>query len=713
MADGQTMRWRSLPTGAGGFVTGIMVDPNKPGRVLARTDVGGLFSFNSSTQHWRQLLSESSRPAGTPTNVESVAIDSNSDGTIYAAVGNSLERNGVFLKTVDGGESWRTLSGPPVPVQGNADFRWAGERLTVDPNNSDVLYFGSRTVGLWSSDNGGERWSQVPTGTVPIGQPHATMAASGVTFVLFDHRSAVISGKTSVIYAGVSSRGIYRSDDAGRTWRQSLAYDGIPQQAAIDAAGTLYVTFFGNGNRTAGKVSRLTNGTWQTISPVGGADFSALTVDRSAAGRVWVATYPLSPDGVFHSEDAGQTWQRQSASMTSTPGWWPGWSLYTLTGGLAYDATQRDALWLSTGFGTLHTTEATSPSPRWEAKVSGIELTVTFDAISTESGALVTGIADFDGFRHGSLDSFPAVTHGRGEFITTTSIAVMGSNPKILVSAGANHHEPWRRRAGYSTDNGRTWTTFPSISGGQHPEALNFGNIAVSATDANNVVWQPTNWEVPYYTIDGGRSWRRLGAFDSAPYNGGAHTHLWNGQRALAADMVKGGVFYLYHHVPGHLLRSVDKGVTWSVANGSLPSGYWNSADLQTVPRNAGHVWLALGYGGLFRSSDCGSTFIKDGAVSRANVIGFGAPLGSRTMPTAYVQGIVNGVDGVFRSVDGGGSWARIGGFGLSGAVPRVIAGDMNVFERVYLGTDGNGFLVGELTLSPAPEEPPTTVGAN
>jgi xyloglucan-specific exo-beta-1,4-glucanase len=40
--------------------------------------------------------------------------------------------------------------------------RGMGERLVVDPNNNNILYFGARSGhGLWKSTNAGATWSQV------------------------------------------------------------------------------------------------------------------------------------------------------------------------------------------------------------------------------------------------------------------------------------------------------------------------------------------------------------------------------------------------------------------------------------------------------------------------------------------------------------------------------------------------------------------------
>ena len=173
-------------------------------------------------------------------------------------------------------------------------------------------------------------------------------------------------------------------------------------------------------------------------------------------------------------------------------------------------------------------------------------------------------------------------------------------------------------------------------------------------------MWQGTDWAVPYYTKDGGKSWQRIEFFEQ--FGGGAHTHLWNRQQALAADTVKDGTVYIYHHVGGQLLRSQNGGESWIVANQDhlLPGGIWTGANVKTLPGKAGEVWVSLEEQGLYRSIDEGETFIKIKNVDDAKVFGFGKAAPGTTTPTLFVQGKINNQLGVFLSCDLGKNWSLI-----------------------------------------------------
>jgi hypothetical protein len=407
----------------------------------------------------------------------------------------------------------------------------------------------------------------------------------------------------------------------------------------------------------------------------------------------------MSPNSIYRSDNGGANWVTLQNTLDKIS-WWPDWSLWTLTGGIALSPFHPGQVWLTNGIGILKTEDGYSKNVKWSATVNGIEETVTFDAISTPNGAsLITAIADFDGFRHDSLDSFPHKSHSK-EFNTTTSLAYSTGNPNFVVSVGASHHDPKVMRAGFSKDNAKTWQNFPSIEKKTHPSDLVFGNVAVSATDTQNIVWQPTNSKPPYFTKDGGNTWNKITFFEQETIGSNIHTHLWNSQKALTADSVQAGTFYIYHHVKGMLLSTNDGGETWKIANNALPTGIWNGANVKTLPGMAGEVWVSLKEKGLYRSSNFGVDFVKVAPVEEAQVLGFGKAAAGVSHPTAFIQGKVKGEPGVFRSIDLGATWEKVAEYpnGYFGE-PRVLVGDMNVFGRVFLGTGGNGFIYGQPTI--------------
>ncbi|GAB4524385.1 MAG: hypothetical protein Tsb0014_02800 [Pleurocapsa sp.] len=684
--------YKSVKIGGGGFVTGMVIHPQDAGVMYARTDVGGLYRWNTSKQEWRQLLSVDSIGQKVSLSVESVAVDPNNVNTVYAAVGAYTHQDpGKIIKSTDGGNSWDVLD-LSLPMGGNGDWRWTGERLAVDPNNSNLVYFASRLNGLWNSQDGGKSWNQISS--IPVGESFgATNNLAGVTFIEFDKSSP------GVAYVGVSGKGVYRTTNGGNNWQSlgGLSNSLVPQQGEVNGDGELIVTLY-DPRGSNGGVQKFNGSGWENVTPKNNQNYAGLTVSENNPDIMYTVSYPMSPNDIYRSTDGGDTWQALN-NQQQEAGWYPDWNFWTLSGDLAVNPDNSNQLWLTNGFGIWKAEDALANRTNWSVQVNGVEETVPFDGVSTPGGAnFISAIADFDGFRHTNVNAMPVRNHSNGQFSTTTSINYSANNPNFLVRASANHHDPSQMQSGFSVDNGITWQKFASIQNGTHPQELNFGNIAVSANNTQNIVWQGSNWAVPYYTKNGGQSWNRINFFDQL--GGGAHTHLWNNQQALAADTVADGTFYIYHHNGGQLVRTQDGGKSWKVANQDnlLPHGIWTGANVKTAPGKAGDVWVSLDEQGLYRSTNGGESFTKISGVEDADAIGFGKAAPNTNNPTLFISGEIQGQMGVFGSTDMGSSWSKVEDLPdeFLGDV-NSITGDMNTFGRVYLGVTSNGFVYGDL----------------
>ena len=685
---------KPVKIGGGGFVTGIIIHPQAPDVMYARTDVGGLYRWNAVKQFWHQLLSMESVGEQVSLSVESVAVDPSNPDIIYAATGAYTHKKpGNILKSVDGGNNWQILD-ISLPMGGAQDWRWSGERLAVDPNNSDAVYFGSRKDGLWQSYDGGQSWQQVDTSTIPVGNTfNVTEGMAGITFIKFD------KSIEDVAYVGVAGKGVYCTTDGGNEWKSlnGLSSSLIPQQGEVNASGELIVTLFDpQQDSNNGGVWKFNGSMWEDVTPKTGSNYAGLTVNSQDEDIVYTVTYPMTPNDIYKSTDGGETWTPLKNKLEDLD-WKPSWSFWTLSGDLAVNPDNPKQVWLANGIGVWKTEDGNTNNLTWTPTVDGIEETVAFDAVSTPGKAsLITAIADFDGFRHEDINVTPSNNHSR-EFSTTTSIDYSVGDPNFIVKVGGVQKTPWIRQAGFSTDNGVTWKNFDSIDNGTHPDDLNFGNVAVSATDVNNIIWQPTNWAAPYYTKDRGQTWNQISYFYEQ-FDGGAHTHLWNSQQALAADSIAGGTFYIYQHNAGKIIRTEDGGENWSATtqDGLLP-WIWQGASIKTLPGVERDVWVGLNDRGLYHSRDGGESFEMLPQVIQVEAFGFGKAAFKTQNPTLFVAGKINDRRGIFGSTDLGNTWLMIANSDRYLGNFTTLTVDMNNFGRVYLGTAGNGFVYGDL----------------
>jgi photosystem II stability/assembly factor-like uncharacterized protein len=250
------------------------------------------------------------------TAVWSLAVQ---DGVLYAGV----QPAGLFRST-DGGESWEHLRGlRDHPSRAAWNPGGAGlilHSLVVDPRDSRRLWVGISAAGVFHSADGGASWEPRNRGT------RADFNAEDQRYP--EHGQCVHS---LVMAPGMSDRlyqqnhcGMYRSDDAGRSWlsiEQGLPSSfGFPAAAHPRDAQTLFLLPL-NGD-TAGRFmpdakaavwrTRDSGASWQDLReglPQEGAFFGvlrqALATDRAEPAGVYFGT---SGGSLFASIDEGESW---------------------------------------------------------------------------------------------------------------------------------------------------------------------------------------------------------------------------------------------------------------------------------------------------------------------------------------------------------------------------------------------------------------------
>jgi photosystem II stability/assembly factor-like uncharacterized protein len=683
----------------GGFVPGIVFSSRQPNLIYARTDIGGAYRWNASTQRWIPLTDGIGPADANLLGIESIAADPRDARRVYLAAGMYAQpwaSNAAILRSTDQGRTWQRTA-MPFQMGGNENGRSIGERLAIDPDQTRILYFGSRNDGLWKSTDYAVTWSKVQNFPVT-----SRTNGIGIGFVLFDARHSAPGQPTPTIYVGVAAPGVnlYRSTDAGATW---TAVPGqptrlLPHHGALASDGTLYLTY-GNGpgpnNVTAGAVWKYDtdSGVWTDITPVkpggesaGHCGYAGLTVDPAHPGTVLVSTLDRwNPgDDILRSTDGGKTWTALAAKAvrdstaapylnwgSSSPrfGWW--------IGALALDPFHPTHLLYGTGatiWGTDDITNADHNQPtHWTVRAQGLEETAVIDLISPPAGAhLLSALGDIGGFRHEDLTVTPREGMASHPiFGSTTGLDFAEHDPALIVRVGTGEAQ----HGAYSTDGGKTWTPFATEPAGSRGS----GAVAVSA-DGSVFVWA-LRFGAAYYSRDRGATWT---ACQGLP-----------GRVRVVADRVNPVKFYALD--AGKLYVSMDGGARFTVTSAVLPT---ERGRLRAMPDQEGDLWLMLGNTGVYHSTDSGASFTRLASVQTAESLGFGKAAPGRNFPALYLLGKVSGVQGIFRSDDAGETWVRInddrhqyGGFG------QTVIGDPRIYGRVYLGTNGRGILYADPVL--------------
>ncbi len=368
-AGAQAYTFKNVVHNGGGYIVNVIFNPSQRDLIYAKTDMGGAYRWEPATKTWTQLLNWISADDWNWTGIESIATDPVNPNNLYIAVGTYVNdwapTNGAILRSSDKGATFTRVD-MPFKMGGNMNGRGMGERLAIDPNKNNILYFGARDGnGLWKSTDFGVTWAKVTNfpdvGTfvaVPNDQWNYLRYAVGIPWVIFDKSSGVSGTATPHIYVGVATNSsgaynIYRSTDSGATWAPvpgqptctgawgatvtctggatwtagaAGSYEGggvgyLPHNAKFDSQGTLYITYndwegpYNGGHGDVWKYVPST-GTWTLISPVPGSSadsyygYGALAVDMLQPGTIMVAALnSWWPQGrMWRSTNGGATW---------------------------------------------------------------------------------------------------------------------------------------------------------------------------------------------------------------------------------------------------------------------------------------------------------------------------------------------------------------------------------------------------------------------
>jgi len=684
--------WKNVTVKAGGFIPGIVFNASQPGLAYCRTDIGSSYKWDSQVKKWIPLTDWCG--VGNLHGSESIATDPIDPNRVYIAAGMGPSQPAAILRSLDQGRTFQVVDVPFI-MGGNSPGRGVGERLAIDPNDNDILYFGSRSAGLWMSKDAALTWTRVAGFPPPMASsatnaagPRAGTAAmaaapadaaggprrgrgagggraggAGLSFVVFDPGTGTRGHPTQTIYVGSTDRAdshLFRSTDAGQTWQP---VPGQPANfaafhAAFDTQGLLYVVYdtsaYPGATVTDGAVWKLNpkDGTWTDITPVkdpnrfpGG--YGGIGIDRQHPGTVVVASINRKIPGgedderIYRTTDGGQTWNdltpkshRDSSASPYVP--WAG----------AYDATEQNP----------------HASVGWWITALAID---PFDSshVCYATGATIWNTTDINNADSGGETHWAIWADG----IEETAILCL-----ISPTAGAHLISGFGDISGFTHDD---LDLSPPQGPNAHPLFANTSWLDFAERNPNVIIragsppFHPPNEGTMAYSLDGGHNWKPFTAGGAAA-GGGRRGGGGGGARViLSAD---GSVFMSTGGTPR---ISTDRGATWKDVTG-LPSGISPIADRSNPAK---FYALDAAEHRMYLSTDGGASFTNN-----------------------------NEVTGLPASGGGGGGFGG-GGRGGGGGTGRLVAvggreGDLWVVGRaLYHSSDGGR------SFQEIPNHPPIT----
>jgi len=308
------MRWRLIGPHRGGRVSAVVGIPGDPATYYMGTPGGGIWKTTDSGEVWTPIF-DRERVA----SIGALAIAPSNPAIIYAGTGEQTAGNGMY-KSTDAGATWTNIG-----LQATGYI----SSIVVDPHEPNIVIVGvighpifgiaasSPDRGVFKTTDGGKTWTK----TLYRDE------VAGVSDMCVD------PGNPRVLYAAVwhprdfrtdrepptaTDAWLYKSTDQGSTWSQ-LAATGMPP-GAWDRTGVAVAP--GNHGRrifaiTGPGLFRSDDAgiTWRQITKdprvVGNLYFSRVFVDPRNADMVYVMQTSL-----YGSTDGGQTF----AAFKGAPG---------------------------------------------------------------------------------------------------------------------------------------------------------------------------------------------------------------------------------------------------------------------------------------------------------------------------------------------------------------------------------------------------------
>lgn len=500
--------------------------------------------------------------------------------------------------------------------------------VAVDPHRAGAVVAAAANSLLFRSADGGETWTALPF-------PAETRAVL--------HAFAIHPAEAGVYLAGLAGEsprytGLFRSGDAGATWRRLEGLGAIevwslafwPGDARVIAAGTRDGVF----------LTRDDGATWNRISEAGNRELQpvvSLAFDPRDSGVLYAGT----PHLPWKTADGGKTWRSIRAGMLDDS------DVFSIQ----VDPVRPDRVFASACSGMYRSVNG---GLRW-TKLTGARGA----SYRTYFIAQMPGRAStlFAGTTYGLVQSLDGGTRWRK--IGTQAARSIAFDPA----------QPGRFFV--ATDDAGV---LRSDDGGVTLKAVNEGlcnrYLASMAAGNGGLVASATNGA---YRLDAGGRWERIAGKAEAA-------------RVLAP--VPGAPESVYSASRKEVMFSPDAGKTWKTA-GTIPG---NTA-IYGLAALDGRALLAATSAGLMRSEDSGATWAPvPGILENSRISALVRHSGKAGTLFAARYGVI------YASGDGGNSWARISpGKSVMGVVTQLVVMGGRP-DRLYALTGRKGVFRLDLT---------------
>ncbi|MBK8648475.1 MAG: hypothetical protein IPN16_18420 [Gemmatimonadetes bacterium] len=293
------LHFRSIgPATMSGRIADVAVYEANPALYYVGTAHGGVWKTTSNGATFEPLFQDQGLIA-----IGDVAVSQINPDLVWVGTGESNNRQstswgGGVYKSIDGGKTF-TFMGLPQSRHIN--------RIVIHPTNNDVvlvaatgpLFGPGGERGIYKTTDGGKTWKQVLVLDEDTGANDLAVSLSEPNVM---YASSYQRRRTACcMNGGGPGSALWRSTDGGDTWKK-LAGNGLP----AGPLGRIAVDIYRQSSRI---VYTMIEGPGAG-GPGGGAPAAGGAPGGAAGGRGAAAT----PTGVYRSDDGGETWRKMSAT---------------------------------------------------------------------------------------------------------------------------------------------------------------------------------------------------------------------------------------------------------------------------------------------------------------------------------------------------------------------------------------------------------------
>jgi photosystem II stability/assembly factor-like uncharacterized protein len=311
--DVKTLKWRLVGPFRGGRVAAVTGVESQPNTYYFGGAIGGVWKTTNGGVSWTCV--SDGQPFGTA-SIGDIAVSESDPNIVYAGTGEYDIRGNVSIgdgvyKSMDAGKTWKKV--------GLENTRQIA-RIRINPKNPDIVYVAAlghvwapnEDRGVYRSKDGGKTWEKILYKGPKV----------GASELVFDPTNA------NILYAGLweayrkpwdlesggPGSGIYKSTDGGDNWTELTKNPGLPKGVIGNVGLSVSAA---NPDRVYALLEAEDGGVFR--SDDAGKTWKKMNDERKLRQRAWyygrIFADPKDQNKVyatnvnfFRSDDGGKTW---------------------------------------------------------------------------------------------------------------------------------------------------------------------------------------------------------------------------------------------------------------------------------------------------------------------------------------------------------------------------------------------------------------------